>query len=180
MKYKFIFILFLVVAVNNCNAQLSNISLEMFNGVTQNTSSFQGKKVLVVTLPVQRNYAAERFMQKLDSLFRLHKDSLVVIAVPSIEDGFSIIDSSVTYDWYRNILNSGEIILKATYTHKNSAILQHPLFKYLTRISENLVFNIDANAPLMRFYISKAGELYGVLGVGSIQFGVSEKVLIRI
>lgn len=133
------------------------------NGNSQSLSGYEGKKILVVTLPTVQNAAADSMLYSLDTLSTAHTNTLKVIAVPSIEDGFTEVQASTLNTWYHSKLNSQVLITDGLYTHKASGLQQHPLFKWLTDVNQNTHFDIDAEGPGYKFFTNGNGQLYGVL-----------------
>lgn len=139
----------------------SVISIE---GVNKPLSAYQGKKILIVTLPIQQNASNDSLLHSLDSLQVSYADSIVIIGVPSYEDGYtSTIKTSLT-QWYRSILNQAIVITEGLYTRKTSGSQQHPLFKWLTDRNKNGHFDKDVEGTRDKFFVWKDGELTGVLG----------------
>jgi glutathione peroxidase-family protein len=139
-------------------------SVPKIEGGSQNLSAFQGKKLLVITLPVQQNAAADSFLYSLDTLSRARATILKVIAVPSAEDGCTAANQSQLRQWYRSKLGNQIVITAGLRTRKTSGNQQHSLFQWLTKDTQNQVFDIDADAPGFKFFTKGNGTLYGVLG----------------
>jgi|SanBayMetagenome_1026888.scaffolds.fasta_scaffold19694_1 glutathione peroxidase len=142
-------------------------------GGTQQLSAYQGKKILVITLPVSQNASADSLLYSLDTLATAHASELKVIAVPGIEDGFATTNKAQLVQWYRSKLGSNILITDGIYTRKTSGTQQHPLFKWLTSSDQNEVFDIDAAGPGYKFISNSSGQLYGVLKPHSKVWGSS-------
>lgn len=146
------------------NAQnLYSISVYSIEGVKKPLTICQGKKILVVTLPVQQTTAADTLLQGLAALHATYGDSLIIIATPSYEDGYTPQIKSSLQQWYRTILPASIIVTEGLFTRKTSSTQQHPLFKFLTSKERNLRFDQDVTGPNSKFVIWKNGEMIGVL-----------------
>lgn len=142
---------------------IHEFSVSKAEGGQQSLSAYQGKKILVITLPIQQSASADSLLYSLDTLASAHSSTLVVIAVPAYEDGF--IDSMKIdlLQWYRSKLGNQIVITDGCHTRKTSGTQQHPLFKWLTQTSQNGVFDIDVEGPGSKFFANIDGKLYGVL-----------------
>jgi glutathione peroxidase len=139
----------------------SVISIE---GVNKPLSAYQGKKLLIITLPIQQSSSNDSLLHSLDSLRAAYNGSLVIIAVPSYEDGYTPAIKESLKQWYRSILNMDIIVTEGLYTRKTSGSQQHPLFKWLTDRTKNDHFDNDVSGPKDKFIVWTDGELIGVLG----------------
>lgn len=139
----------------------SVISIE---GVNKPLSAYQGKKILIMTLPIQQNASNDSLLHSLDSIRNIYSDSLVIIGVPSYEDGFTPSLKASLTQWYRTILHQDIIITDGLYSRKTSGTQQHPLFRWLTDKNKNGHFDKDVNGPRNKFFVWKDGELTGVVG----------------
>lgn len=142
---------------------IPQFTIERIEGDSINFSLWANKKILIVTLPTQQTTIATTMLGSLDSLAISNSNDLVVIAVPSFEDGYTSSGKEDLKQWYKSKLSSGVIISTGLYTRKSSGSLQHPLFKWLTNSSENEVFNQDVSGPWFKFFLNSNGELYGLL-----------------
>jgi glutathione peroxidase-family protein len=140
-----------------------NFTVPKIEGGNQALSAYQGKKILVITLPIVKNASADSLLYKIDTLASAHTANLKVIAVPAFEDGFTSAQKNNLKQWYRTKLSNQILITDGLYTHKSSGIQQHALFKWLTNASQNEVFDIDASGPGFKFFANAVGELYYVM-----------------
>lgn len=139
-------------------------SVVSIEGVNKPLSAYQSKKILIMTLPIQQNTSNDSLLHSLDSIGNIYSDSVVIIGVPSYEDGYTpSIKTSLT-QWYRSILHTEIIISDGIYTRKTSGSQQHPLFKWLTDKNKNGHFDKDVSGPRNKFFIWKDGVLTGVIG----------------
>lgn len=138
-------------------------SVPKIDGGHQQLSVFAGKKVLIITLPIQQSASADSMLYSLDTLATSRVSTLKVIAVPSFEDGYTNNQKLILEQWYRSKLGNHIIITKGLYTRKTSGAQQHPLFRWLTDVSQNGIFDIDVEGPGHKFFAKGNGQLYGVL-----------------
>lgn len=138
-------------------------SVPKIEGGDQSLSAFQNKKILVITLPVQQNAGSDSLLYSLDTLAAARSNSLIVIATPSFEDGYTASQKSALLQWYRSKLGSYVLITDGLHTRKTSGSEQHPLYKWLTDATLNGVFDMDVTGPNYKFIVRGNGQLYGVL-----------------
>jgi glutathione peroxidase-family protein len=148
-------------------------SVPKIEGGSQSLSAYQGKKILVITLPLVQNPAADSLLYSLDTLGTAHIATLKVIAVPALEDGYTGAQKTALQQWYRSKLGNHILITEGLYTRKTSGSQQHPLFKWLTKDTENEVFDVDVEGPGYKFFTTAGGALYGVLRPHSTMWGQS-------
>ena len=139
-------------------------SVKTIEGVNKPLTNYQGKKILVITLPVQQTSSNDSLLRALDSLRAVYSSSLVIIAVPAYEDGYRSALKNSLKNWYRSRLGMGVIVTEGYVTRKTSGNIQHPLFKWLTDKNRNNHFDRDITGPRNKFIISASGELIGILG----------------
>lgn len=142
---------------------LPNFSLPKIEGGAQSTAAYAGKKILVITLPVTQSASADSMLYQLDTLAAAHSATLKVIAVPAIEDGFTESNKPQLMQWYRSKLSNTVLITDGLNTRKSSGSQQHSLFKWLTDMTQNEMFDIDAEGPGYKFLIDETGVFYAVL-----------------
>jgi glutathione peroxidase-family protein len=156
-----------------------NYNVPAIEGGIRALSVFQGKKIMIVTLPITQSAAADSLLYSLDTIATAHAASLKIIAVPAFEDGYTAALKQQLQTWYRSKLSAKVIVTNGMYTRKTSGNQQHPLFKWLTKLSENEQFNIDVTGPGSKFFTTTAGELYGVLSPQSKMYGASVQRTLR-
>lgn len=145
------------------NPTVYSFSLPTIDGATNDLSSYNGKRVLVITLPVIRNAEADSLLGSIDSLAAVHSSTLKVVAVPAFEDGFIPDLRDSLKIWYRNFLDSNIVVTDGLHVRKTSGAVQHPLFNWLTNQTQNMHFNQDAAAPGYKYFTNTEGNLVAVL-----------------
>ena len=156
-------ILFMLLSFTMYTESIYSHSVTTIEGGNQSLSAYQGKKLLIVTLPLQQTAATDSLLYSLDTLSAARSAGLQVVAVPAFEDGFTIAQKTSLQQWYRSRLGNQVIITDGLYTRKAAGAQQHPVFAWLTRLEKNENFDIDADAPGYKFFVSAAGQLVGVL-----------------
>lgn len=141
-----------------------DFSITGISGETRQLSIYNQKKLLIVTLPTIVNEANSAKLLKLDSLAKARKLDLSIVAVPSFEDGFTVLSREQLKDWYKAQLDSSVFIADGIYARKTSLENQHPLFKWLTKSDQNGSFDQDVQNPFDKFFINAEGQLVAVLG----------------
>lgn len=165
----FVFFIASVLLTNN----IYEYSFTKIEGGTQNMNAFQGKRILIVTLPLEQNASTDSMLYSLDTLAAAHTNNLSVIGVPSYEDGYTSGQQNELQQWYRSKLGNYVVISEGLYTRKTSGSQQHGLFKWLTTESMNTTFNIDVTGPGNKFFVSSGGSLFGVLVPQTKMWGLS-------
>ena len=165
MKNKVLFSLFCFLFAVSVRAQQFpyNTVFETLDGNTISLSQYQTKKILIVTLPCRINTSTDSFLTSLDTISRSRSASLKIVGVPAFEDGYSDAQKNILNQWYRSRLNNNIIITSGLNTRQSSGAVQHDLFKWLTNVNQNMIFNIDVDGPGFRCFIKPGGEFYGVL-----------------
>ena len=130
-------------------------------GEDQSLAAYQGKKMMIVVLPVTQTTADSNLLELLDSLSINYVDSINIVGIPSYEDGFKDDSIGSLITWYRSILGDQFIISGGMSTRKNSAY-QTPLFSYLTNADQNGYFNDDVQGAGEKFFIDASGNLYAI------------------
>ncbi len=147
-----------------CTESIYSHSVTTIEGITKPLNLYQGKKILIFTLPIEQNSGNDSILFSLDSLRMAFESSLIIIAVPAYEDGFTINAKENLKQWYRSKLSMDIIVTEGLYTRKSSTNNQHPLFRWLTEKSRNDHFETDVYAPGDKFIVWINGELIAVLG----------------
>jgi glutathione peroxidase-family protein len=146
----------------NCfirGASFYNLSYTRLDGTSISLSTYQGKKVIV--FPFNGIAPDISMLRYMDSVFRVHQDSVVVLAVPGLE-----FDSTANSDVLSNLHDSLGLqftMAQPVKVEKGSGAGQAPLFQWLTTMTINGHFNRDVEAPGQLFVISKKGTLYSVI-----------------
>lgn len=142
---------------------IHNYVVPKLEGGSQQLSAYQGKKILIVTLPLVQDASTDSTLYSLDTLGSANISSLKIVAVPSFEDGYTGSQKNQLLQWYRTKLGNHILITEGLYTRKASGTQQHTLFKWLTSATLNEGFDIDVEGPGYKFFANGNGALYSVL-----------------
>lgn len=139
-------------------------SVTTIEGQFRSIGDYQGKKLLIITLPIQQNASNDSLLGSIDSIRAVHAASLVVIGVPSYEDGYTPAIRNQLKDWYRSKLGPAVLISDGLYTRKTSGSQQHPLFQWLTDKNKNGYLDQDVTGEKNKFFVWTDGKLLAALG----------------
>lgn len=139
-------------------------SIGSVDGTTISLQQFKGKKLLVFLLPDTQLSEDSAWLSRIDSICRQNEDSLAIIGVPSIEDGYVGNLQNTVSTWYRSVLDSNIMITKPCLTHKSSGSDQEGLFQWISSADKNGYFEKEITGTGSMFFISGTGELSGFFG----------------
>jgi len=155
---------FIVLSAWLYSESIYTLSVTSIEGVNKPLNAYQGKKILLITLPVHRTNSNDSLLRSLDSLRNSYNGSLIIIGTPSYEDGYRDSLKNSLKQWYRSFLSMNIVVTKGMYTRKTSGNQQHILYRWLTDKSKNNHFDKDIYGPKEKFVVWTNGELVGVLG----------------
>lgn len=143
------------------HSSIYSIHITTIDGHNKSMGDFYNKKLLIIIIPSSKTSADSSFLRTIDTLSRNYASKIAVLAVPSVEDGYSSGNLEDLASYYHSILGEQVTIAQGMYTRKNSGNQQHELFSWLTHIDKNGQFDSDVKGPGQKFFISSHGELYG-------------------
>lgn len=146
------------------NESIYTHTLTTIEGQNKSMADLQGKKILIITLPIQQNALNDSLLHSIDSLRATHSSSLVVIGVPAYEDGYTPSIKNELKNWYRSKLNNAIIITEGVFTRQTSGSQQHALFQWLTDKNKNGSLSKDVSGPGNKFFVWTDGKLLAALG----------------
>jgi glutathione peroxidase len=138
------------------------------NGGNINFSNFEGKKVLIVNVAINSPDTPQ--FKRLEQLRKLHKDSLVIIALPSNSfNNTPMSDSSVRVflDTRYNI----KYRLGSKVNVKGANI--SPIYDWLTNQTKNGRMNGLIKADFTKYLIDQNGNIVGVFGAKEDPMGAN-------
>jgi glutathione peroxidase len=138
------------------------IHIITINGQDKLMQDFQGKKILIVVIPVTKTANDSAFLRTIDTVSRNYAQQISVIGVPSIEDGYTSNQLNQLQTYYHSFFGNRVTVTRGMYTRKESGTSQHELFSWLTRKEKNIHFDYDVSGVGQKFFVSEQGELYGV------------------
>ncbi|HRI22955.1 MAG TPA: hypothetical protein PLA68_18480, partial [Panacibacter sp.] len=157
-------ILFLTGFFLTCHTGVTDMRIVLLNGEDKPLSIYDGKKIMIVTIPVTMTAQDSLFIKSLSDLSIGFKDQLAIIAVPSYEDGYQDNSLDQLAEWYNHIADSTLVITRGMYIRKASGEMQYELFSWLTHKEQNEHFDEDAAGTGEKFFINEQGVLFGRAG----------------
>lgn len=146
-----------------CPAQdIYSLSFTTIDGQQHPMNAYKGKKILIVVLPGVISKSDTAFLKSLKTVPENYGGSLSVLAIPSMEDGYTPTALSRSEE-YRKYIGYDVTITQGMYTRKN-AVQQADLFKWLTDKDKNGHFDMDVEGAGQKFFVNESGTLYGVFG----------------
>ena len=134
--------------------------IENMDGTNTRMAEFHGKKILAFEFDASN--PDKGLLLRMDSLFLLMKEQVNVIAVPATDFGDPLSLDSLNELMSDSLQLSFPISLPSA-VKKNAGDQQHPLFKWLTHVSENNHFDSDIEEDGQMFVISEKGILFSTM-----------------
>ena len=132
------------------------LKIERPNGSLINFANFAGKKVLIVNTAVNTPDTVQ--YRKLEQLYQIHKDSLVIIVIPSNDFGNAPGTNISIRNFIQTNYNINYIISSKT---KVKGQNKSPLYKWLCDITKNGMMQNAVKQDFCKFLINKEGILIG-------------------
>ncbi len=161
---KLLFAFLLTLSPQPADTGFYTFSITTLEGQTHTLQEYQGRKILMVVLPVSQSAEDSAFLKRIDSVASVHSTTLTVIGIPSYEDGYEDSAATALQTFYRSVLDTSVIITQGMYTHQSSDSMQHPLFNWLTHATGNTYFEQEVEGVCEMYYINENGTLSGVIG----------------
>lgn len=121
-------------------------------------AGFEGKKVLIVNIASNSKDTAQ--LHSLEQLYQAHKDSLIVLAIPSNDFG----NEPLTNLQLKNMLQQqydAHYTIAQKISVGDSASLS-PLYQWLTKSEQNGMADAAVKKDFYKFLINKQGQLTGI------------------
>ncbi len=165
-------VLFTTVFAVTAGAQtIYEIPIRKLDGDTIRLREWQGKKILFILAPLTNE---DSVYSQLLAFSNLHRDSLQVVGIPSIEDGYQTTGAPVLRQMYEG---SGIVLTEAMYTRKTSGG-QSVLLRWLTDKNYNQRYDRDVAGTGHKFFISATGRLYAVMSpTTSLQSAIVNRIV---
>jgi len=126
------FFLFFIGLMSSFSGGIYDLNLVSLDGTSLALSQFQGRKLMIVVLPVTRLRKDSVQLQLLDSVSRQYSAQLTVLGVPSYENGFTPGAQASLHQFYSSLMGPQVLLIQGMYTNKSSGSQQHHLFAWLT------------------------------------------------
>jgi glutathione peroxidase-family protein len=117
---------------------------------------YRGEKMMVIILSGQEKDSV--WLNQLAPFYQRYKDSIGIVAIPSIEDGY--IDANKTF--VKKLFSERNIkalITEGFYTRKAAGANQAELMQWFTNKAHNMRFERDIMGPGHRFFLDEMGGL---------------------
>lgn len=137
-----------------------DLSVRTIDGKAIPLSSFKGKKLFIVVLPLSATdpILPASALKKLLTRYT----SLVIIGITPFEVGFKKADKERLKKMYKD-MPPGFILTEIIKATKAAGKEQAPVLQWLTHRQRNTHFDEDIKGPGHKFFIDEKGELYGNL-----------------
>jgi glutathione peroxidase-family protein len=120
-------------------------------------SRYAGKKIMVILVPFSQQ---DTVYKQLTTFKARYGDSVQVIGVVSLEDGFQTRQATVLSALYND---TGIILTGGMHTRKATGNEQSPLLQWLTDKTKNHHYEVDTVRIGYKFFITESGRLFAVL-----------------
>ena len=129
-------------------------------GTEINLSDYQGKKMLLVNIASESEYAAVQIPQ-LEQFYQMNKDSIVVIGFFSNDFSHEPREDNMLKLLMTNTYNT-TFPASVRIGVKDSSGYTHPLYSWLQNQSENGMMNVKVVNDFQKYLVEKDGTLIGV------------------
>lgn len=172
MKHISFLILFFLIA-GSLRAQLFyDLSFKNINGDTISMKEFAGKKVLLIVLAQGKE---DSIYDQIVYFNKRFGDSVAVIGIASIEEGFS---KNRSESLKKSYAAASITITDGMNSRKSSGAAQSELMQWLTDSKKNKHYNNDADKPGSKFFVNETGRLFAVFSSRtSLQSKIIESVV---
>jgi glutathione peroxidase len=132
-------------------------SLQGINGTTINLNNYRGKKVLVVNIASGSSQVEQ--LAGLESLYQQHKDSLIVIAVPSNSFGKEPLDNQAIHQQLTATYSVHFLIATKSEVTGPSML---PLYQWLNSSIANGTMDTPVIGDFQKILVNGQGQIVGV------------------
>lgn len=133
------------------------------DGAVVNMNQYRGKKILVMTMSAGGT-ADTALASQLNAFYKKYGDSVAVIGVFSIEDGYKSTEKSRLKSKYLDRSKGNLLLTEGMHTRKSKDSTQGILVRWLTSKEHNTHFDQEVKGAGHKFFIDEDGDLYGVFG----------------
>lgn len=161
MKYTLSVVILIMMNLHVIGQQ-NNLYQLSFAGLDKdqiNMNDYKGKKIMVVECDAAKSDKQLLFF--LDSLYRIRKQNLVIIAIPVDDFEQAPAEKDLKKLW-RDTLKLSFIITKISRAKKGDAV-QHKLLNWLTNKNQNTHFEETIDKDGQIFIIGETGRLFACI-----------------
>jgi len=123
-------------------------------------NSFKGKKILLVNVASQCGFTKQ--YSDLETLYQTYKDKLVIIGFPCNQFGGQ--ESGTEEEILQFCSSKYSVTFPITTKIEVKGSNQHPIYKWLTKKSENEVDDYTVGWNFNKFLLDENGQLIGYFG----------------
>ncbi len=139
--------------------EIYQFSIHTIDGKEISLDNYKGKKLLFITL--SPNLSDSSLHQLMAFRQKYSSDSLAIIGIPALEDGFT---RKSAYAVYKTVNRDDiSLIISEPVNVRKTASQQVALFFWLTHVENNRHFNNDVTSPGQKFFLDESGILYAVM-----------------
>ena len=164
----------LVIAFLGLSYSIYDYQVTGTDGSAINLNDFQGKKILFVNTASNSKYADQ--YTNLEQLYQKFKDSLVIIAIPSNDFGNEPLDNDSIKSFVMNTYNIHYTLAAKTSVAGDSIA---PVYKWLTDISLNHIFNNPVHGDFYKFLVDENGNIIGLFNGSTDPMDINIQNLIQ-
>lgn len=157
-KIMILFVLLTGFVAGGFSQSVYELSFKSANGDSISLSQYRGKKVLIMIVPLNLK---DSVYHQLEAFRSRYGDSVAIVAIPSVEDGFVPGNKAAVSKLYNN---KGFTLAEGMKTRRAAGAQQSPLMQWLTDVKKNRHFNNDAEGVGQKFFVSESGRLFAVMG----------------
>lgn len=157
MKKNTLFLVILVLAFLRSGAQSAyDLSFNTLDGNPVRVSQFAAHKILFMVVPLNQQ---DSIYQQVTSFASHYRDSLTIIGIISIDDGYN----DEMKESVKNLYAGTGIILTEGMHIRKSSSAQSLLLQWLTDRTKNRHFDHDADQVGIKYFVAETGRLFAVL-----------------
>lgn len=161
IKFSLIIGAFLLLSNINPPKYIYGIRFNDIDGKQTDLLRYRGMKSMVLIISGQEKDSV--WMNQLVPFYQQYKDSIGIVAIPSIEDGYSEANKATAKRLFAE-RNIKALITEGFYTRKAAGNNQAELMQWFTNKDQNMRFDRDIYGPGHRFFLDEMGGLqYSVL-----------------
>lgn len=156
IKLSFIISAFLLLSNINPPKYIYGIKFKDIDGNQTDLLRYRGEKVMVIILSGQEKDSV--WLNQLTPFYQRYKDSIGIVAIPSIEDGYTDVNKAIVKRLFSE-RGIKVLITEGFYTRKVAGDHQAELMQWFTNKEHNMRFERDIMGPGHRFFLDEMGGL---------------------
>jgi glutathione peroxidase-family protein len=156
IKLSFIIIAFLLLSNINPPKYIYGIKFKDIDGNQTDLLRYRGEKMMVIIISGQEKDSV--WLNPLMPFYQRYKDSIGIVAIPSIEDGYTESNKTIVKRLFSE-RGIKALITEGFYTRKAAGANQAELMQWFTNKEHNMRFERDIMGPGHRFFLDEMGGL---------------------